>query len=173
MSWLKRVKVSTLIDNVRVHKQKMLILLSLNKLYTLYKQKYPDHKIGHSMFCALRPKWCVLPGSSGSSGIMCAFVNTIKMQSTIKMIEGAKLNANYKDLTSFMVCYIENEKCMLDSCEECPGPDTLLDALENELDILTDKLVFKQWVQNDRAELIHRQCPMRNFYILLLISLCF
>lgn len=155
----KKECVSTLIDNVRVHKQKRLILLSLNELYSLYKQKYPDHKIGRSMFCALRPKWCVLPGSSGTHSVcVCKHHQNAKL-----MIEGAKLNANYKDLISFMVCDIENEKCMLDSCEKCPGPDTLVDVLENELEILPDEVVFKQWVQTDRAELITQVMPSEEF----------
>ena len=82
----KKDYVSTAIDNTRVHKQKRLMLISLNELFSLYKQKYPAHKIGRSMFCSLRPKWCVLPGSSGTHSVcVCKYHQNIKL-----MIEGAK-----------------------------------------------------------------------------------
>jgi len=163
----KKEYVSTVIDNVKVQKQKRLILLSLNELYSIYKQKYQDHKIGRSMFCALRPKWCVLPGSSGTHSVcVCKHHQNPKL-----MIEGAKLNANYKDLIAFMVCDIENEKCMLHTCSECPGPDTLLHVLQNEIDNLPDEVVFKQWVQTDRAELITQVMPSEDFLHLLVDKL--
>ena len=155
----KKECVSVVINNVKVQKQKRLILLSLNELYSIYKQKYPDHKIGRSVFCALRPKWCVLPGSSGTHSVcVCKHHQNPKL-----MIEGAKLNANYKDLIAFMVCDIDNEKCMFDTCTECPGPDALLDILKNELDILPDEVIFKQWVETDRAELITQVMPNEEF----------
>ena len=40
-----------------VHKQKRLLLCNLKELYQAYKEKFPDHKIGLSKFCQLRPKW--------------------------------------------------------------------------------------------------------------------
>ena len=46
-------------------KQKRLLLLNLNELYTTFKHENPELKIGISKFCNLRPKnvrprdrWC-------------------------------------------------------------------------------------------------------------------
>ena len=39
-------------------------LSNLQELYTAFKEKHPNVNIGFSMFCALRPKWCVLAGSN-------------------------------------------------------------------------------------------------------------
>ena len=39
-----------------VHQQKRLLLLNLNELYTAFKNKFPNEKIGLSKFCMLRPK---------------------------------------------------------------------------------------------------------------------
>lgn len=72
----------------KVYKQKRLILYSLNELFVSFKQKYPDHKIGRSAFCSLRPKWCVLPGSAGTYNV-CVY----KYHQNVKlMLAGAKMN---------------------------------------------------------------------------------
>lgn len=53
----------------KVYKQKRLIMFTLNELFANFKQKYPKHKIGRSAFCALRPKWCVLPAASETHSV--------------------------------------------------------------------------------------------------------
>lgn len=83
------------------------------------------------------------------------------------MIEGAKLNTNYKDLIAFLVCDVESKTCMLGKCSECPGPEALLDVLRNESDMLPDEIAFKQWVHTDRAELITQLLPSEDFLNLL------
>lgn len=111
------------IDNERIHKQKRLILCSLNELFVMFREKYPEMKIGRSMFCSLRPKWCVLPGSSGTHSVcVCKYHQNIKL-----IIEGAKINTTYKDLLKLVVCNIKNETCMFNKCSECPGTEALLD----------------------------------------------
>jgi hypothetical protein len=42
-----------------VSKQKILLLCNLQELFALFKKQYPMEKIGFSMFCSLRPKWCI------------------------------------------------------------------------------------------------------------------
>lgn len=138
------------IDNEQIHKQKRLILYSLNELYILFKEKHPEMKIGRSMFCSLRPKWCVLPGSSGTHSVcVCKYHQNMKL-----MIEAAKKNATYKDLLKLLVCDMNNESCMFNKCSECPGTEALLDNLKNEIDEMPEEICFKQWVNTDRAELI-------------------
>ena len=46
--------------------QKRRILTTVREAYTLFKEKYPDVKIGFSKFAEARPKNVVLPGSSGT-----------------------------------------------------------------------------------------------------------
>ena len=52
-----------------LHMQKRLLLCGLKELYSSFKQKFPDVKVGFSKFCSLRPKWCVLVGSSGTHSV--------------------------------------------------------------------------------------------------------
>jgi len=49
-----------------VCKQKRLILCNLKELYSTFKSSYPTLQAGFSKFCALRPKWCVVAGTSGT-----------------------------------------------------------------------------------------------------------
>ena len=71
----------------RVHEQKRLLLCNLHELYTLFKEKNPDVKIGFSKFCILRPiKWCISAGSAGTHSVcVCTHhQNTILLLSAIK-----------------------------------------------------------------------------------------
>lgn len=43
---------------------------------------------------------------------------------------------------------------MFNKCSECPGTETLLNTLKNEIDEMLEEICFKQWVNTDRAELI-------------------
>jgi len=142
------------------YKQKRLLLLTLNELFVHFKQKYPHYIIGRSSFCALRPKWCVLPGASGTHSVcVCVYHQNVKL-----MTEALKFNVNYRDLLDFLVCNTENEICMLDDCTSCPGPEVLKEILENELDDLPDEITFKQWVSTDRANLISQVLPLEDFF---------
>lgn len=156
----KKDCVSVKVDNdVKIQKQKRLILLPLNELFTLFKQTYPNVKIGRSMFCVLRPKWCVLPGSSGTHSVcVCKYHQNVKL-----IIEGAKLNVSYRDLIEYLVCDMSKDSCMLDKCSECPGSEGLCQVLENEIDKLPEEVVFKEWVHTDRADLITRLLPKDEF----------
>ncbi|CAD6225581.1 GSCOCG00011835001-RA-CDS, partial [Cotesia congregata] len=45
--------------------QKRLILSNLKESYQKYRENYSEDKIGFSKYASLRPKYCVLAGSSG------------------------------------------------------------------------------------------------------------
>ena len=49
--------------------QKRLLLLNLKELYQLFKEEHSDEDIGFTKFSLLRPKHCVLAGTSGTHSI--------------------------------------------------------------------------------------------------------
>ncbi|KAJ8676819.1 hypothetical protein QAD02_012606 [Eretmocerus hayati] len=53
-------------DGEREHVQERLLLCNINELYSQFVQEYPDKKIGITKFTQLRPKHCVIAGSSGT-----------------------------------------------------------------------------------------------------------
>ena len=79
--------VSVVVDGKREHKQKHLVLCNLKEAFQLFKDKYPDAKIGFSKFADLWPKQCVLAGSAGTHFVcVCTIHQNIKL-----MMIGAKL----------------------------------------------------------------------------------
>ena len=60
------------------HKQKRLLLCNVTELCVIFWEKFHNSKVGFSKFCALRPKWCKMIGSSGSHFVcVCAIHQNI------------------------------------------------------------------------------------------------
>ena len=60
--------------------QKRLLLLNLKELYQFFKEEHPDAEIGFTKFSILRPKYCVLAGSSGTHSIcVCPYHQNVKL----------------------------------------------------------------------------------------------
>lgn len=71
-------------DGTRKCIQKKLILCNISELYESYKQTYPHDKISFSKFALLRPKHCVLAGSSGTHNVcVCLYHENVNL-----MLEG-------------------------------------------------------------------------------------
>ena len=146
----KKDCVSVNVGGIKEHMQKRLILCNLMELYIHFKNTQPEHKIGFSKFCALRPKWCIIAGASGTHTVcVCSYHQNVKL-----MVEGATLNSDYKDLLRVMVCDIESYKCMSNECADCPGEEILTELLSAESESMPDQIVYKQWVNTDRANMI-------------------
>ncbi|CAH0391660.1 unnamed protein product [Bemisia tabaci] len=151
---------SLIIDGKRVHVQKRLILCNLKEAYAQFKGENPGIKVGFSKFSSLRPKNCVLPGSSGSHAVcVCAQHQNMKL-----MMYGGKLAeltknfevplTSYKHCVAKIACNPPRIQCFFKECEECPGVEGLKKSLErafeeNEI----DEISYQQWVTTDRAKL--------------------
>ena len=76
----KRDFISIKENGLKVHKQKYLLLANISEIYVLYKEKYPEDKIGISKFYQLRPPWCVTIGASGMHNVcVCVTHQNIKL----------------------------------------------------------------------------------------------
>ena len=69
----------------------------------MFKEKYPEYKIGSTKFAELRPNWCVIAGSSGTHSVcVCTIhqngktmIDAINLKTLIK---GSIIELNdYKD----------------------------------------------------------------------------
>ena len=109
------------LDGEKEYHQKRLVLCNLKELYSNFKKENPGIKIGFSPFAALRPKWCVLSGSSGTHPV-CVFlyVDTFCMwthsvcvctyhHNPKLMIDASLKNSNINELMTKCVCQIENK----------------------------------------------------------------
>ena len=95
---------------------KRLILGNIKELYAAFKARHPDAKIGFSTFAALRPKWCIPVGPKGSHIVcVCTHHENVKL---LLDVEGLK--DHYHEILEMVVCDINNKKCMIHRCQNCP-----------------------------------------------------
>ena len=85
---------------MNIHKQKRLLLANLKELYSIFKSKHPLLEIGFSKFCSLRPKWCVLPGSSGTHSV-CACTHHQNMKLIL-----TPLGVSHRELCEYILFVI-------------------------------------------------------------------
>ena len=88
------------------HEQKRLVLCNLSEMHAAFKEKYPNVKVGFSKFCSLRPKWCVLAGSSGTHSVCVCSIH----QNAILLVDAIDWDYTYKDLIQKVVCDPENKR---------------------------------------------------------------
>ena len=104
-----------------LHKQKRLVLCNLSELYSAFRDKYPNIKIGFSKFCTLRPKWFVLTGSSGTPCVCICSTH----QNAVLLVDAIDWECTYKDLIKKAVCDPDNKVCIMHHCESCSGSAAL------------------------------------------------
>jgi len=152
--------ISVKVDGQRMQMQKRLVLNNLKELYNLFKNNYPNLKCSFSKFASLRPKHCVLAGSSGTHSVcVCPIHENVNL-----LIEGANLKSitadsqqqikTYHDCLARMVCDIQSTNCILGLCDKCPGVTNIIEQLKNNFEEkLIDNITYKQWVTTERTSL--------------------
>lgn len=152
-----------------IHKQKRLILCNLKEMYAAFKEKHTNVKIGFSKFCELRPKWCVLAGSTGTHSVCVCSIH----QNAHLLVNAIGWEFTYKDFMNKLVCDSAKKECMMHRCELCPGKDGLRAFLDEQLsDVdLDDEFHFNQWDTTDRASLTTHTCTYREYIDLLIDSI--
>jgi len=147
--------VSVNVNGGRQHLQKRLVLCNLKEAYEEFKCKYAQHKIGFSKFAELRPRECVLAGSSGTHAVcVCTTHQNIKL-----MFQGAKLDSldkgyTYHTCLAVIQCNPPRIHCSIGECHECPGVGILQQTIERHFDEnMIDRIEYKQWTNTDRATL--------------------
>lgn len=171
-----------------IHMQKRLLLLNLKELYKLFKEKYQhlNLKIGWSTFCALRPKWCIIAGASGTHNVcVCIYHQNCKLK-----LKALGINESLKDIMPALVCDSSSKTCMLGLCAKCPSVDTIAtklknkvksktasqglseeteateDPFEEEIDLdefyLDDPIKYKEWTKTDGSDLVSKTCKVRE-----------
>lgn len=152
------------VDGTRIHVPKRLILCNLSELFNLFKNKHPNCKVGFSTFARLRPKHCVLAGSSGTHSVcVCTYHENVHL-----MIDGASIPSltkstdlkltSYKDFLKIMVCDNPTPSCHFGECQKCQDN---IDTIKNYLEKLfesegIDEIKYQLWESTDRSTLLTR-----------------
>ena len=177
----KKDCVSVRKDDVRVLEQKQLVLCNLREAYQLFKEQYPALKVGFSKCAALRPKECVLAGSSGTHSVcVCTIHQNVKLMmvdsgiATLPLGEEACVESllHYRHCLSALQCNPPQEQCFMSGCAECPGPEPLKQTLLQGFDAKgVDEVQFKQWTSTDRSNLETNILPAEEFVALFIEKL--
>ena len=141
-----------------VHKQRRLLLCNLKELYSAFKERYPDAKVGFSKFCSFRPKWCISVGSSGTHSVcVCTSHQNAKL-----LVHAANIDKDYHDLMAMVVCDLNTKMCMIHRCENCPGDNNLREYLDGTFaGSEEEEISFHQWQRTDRAMLCTQTTSIR------------
>lgn len=152
--------VSVKQENRRIHVQKRLVLCNLKETYEAFKEKYPLEKVGFSKFASLRPKECVLAGSSGTHSVCVCVIH----QNPKLMLMAAKLGeletdtvafpTTYKGILAMVMCQPPSTSCHLQNCSLCPGFEDIQLRMEKLFDEhFITQIEYKEWTQTDRCTL--------------------
>lgn len=153
-----REYVSHKINGEKVKIQRRLILMNLNEAFQIFKTENPEHKIGFSKFAAVRPKQCVLAGSTHGIHTTCVCVyhqnpklifESLKGQFDLKQYKFE----TYRDMMNMLLCKKATEECRLNQCKQCPGiagnddesglGSILFQMIDEEI---YENISFKQWI---------------------------
>lgn len=147
-------------NGLKIKAQKRLMLGNLRELYNLYKADDNNPKLGFSTFAALRPKQCVLAGSSGTHSVcICTYHQNPTLLISALDLPGLTVD----DLLDHAVCCVDNRDCMMQCCDDCPGEEGVLTFLrllvsegageDDDDDGGDDEIRYKQWISTDRCAL--------------------
>ena len=76
--------------------QKGLILSDLKELYSSFRNRFQDVKIGFSKFCMLKPKWCITVGASGTHSV-CGCTSHQNVTLALNAINSTKITISCWD----------------------------------------------------------------------------
>ncbi|KAK3924233.1 Tissue factor [Frankliniella fusca] len=138
----------------RVHKRKRLVLSTLLRLHLKYVEEHPQNYLSSGLFCEMRPKECVLAGSSGTHVVcVCVYPKNPRL-----MFEGAHLKESVlrgvSECKSLLLCQEPTVSCYLLECDKCPDELALGEKLELYFDEeMIDTVSYNQWITTDRGTL--------------------
>lgn len=175
-------------DGCREKKQKHLVLCNLKEAFQNFKSEHPTLKIGFSKFAELRPKECVLAGSSGTHSVcVCTKHQNVKlMMEAIKKVfknvsdfdqdapdvststwnDGLDTSyiCHYRHCLALLQCNPPQEKCYFGECEYCPKKEEFTDLITTAFDKKgLDEVEFRHWISTDRSTLEYRKLSAEEF----------
>ncbi|CAF4874203.1 unnamed protein product [Rotaria socialis] len=136
--------------------------LTVMEVFQLFTEKYPNTRIGFSKFAELRPKECVLAGSSSTRCVcVCTIHQNVKLMIVGSHMDDLQLEEeaetpikNYKQASATIQCNPFLPACPIGRCKNCPGVATLkewlLQCFKNKG---IEEIEYKQSTTTDRSQL--------------------
>lgn len=140
----------------REKKQKRLLLLNLSEAYHKFKSEMSTDSVSFSKFCLLRPKECVLAGSSGTHSVCVCMIhqNIYLMCQPLYQMMGCRFK-NDKELLQTISCSRRSFDCSLNKCNDCDMKmQQTFDNMEKYFDDNdVENITFSAWSMQDRCSL--------------------
>lgn len=139
---------------IKITKQRRFVLMNLREAYELFKEKYPQDKIGFTKFTMYRPPYCTLALESYGTHTTCVCIYHQNVVLNCDALKGSNIwnVKDYKDLFKIFLCDEPTVACYLLRCAQCPGKQAIAKKLRQgfvECDI--EEVVFKQWITNTKG----------------------
>lgn len=152
------------VDGNKYYEPKRLILGNLKEIYAIYKERRHTN-IGFSTFCKLRPKQCVIAGSSGTHSV-CVCTHH---QNPILMVGAlGKKDLDIFSLLKKAVCNTDSPKCMLNQCRDCPGKTGVINYILSLEEVqCMDTISYSKWTSTDRSILESHSSSIDDYIDLL------
>lgn len=156
----KKECISVREGGTRILKQKRLIMANLKEIYAMYKERFPNDKIGFSKFAESRPPECVLAGAAGTHTVcVCAIHESFRLkfvEAHFDRIEvgGVKVFQTYRDVLKKCLCEPPSESCFLNKCNvsACGELTSVKDLVWSYLDDNDiSEVQYKHWSQQERC----------------------
>lgn len=150
--------------------QKRLVLCNLKEAHVFFKEKYPEAKVQFSKFAQLRPKYCILPGATGTHSVcVCSIHQNVKLMvdgsSLVRLTSDNLKISSYNDCLAYIVCNPPTHDCYLQRCELCPGCDHIIEQFKLIYEEkMIDSISYKQWVTTDRCTLETLESSTNDFF---------
>ena len=130
----------------------------------MFKEKFPNHKIGFSKFAELRPKHCVLAGASGTHSVcVCTIHQNVKLMSLVPEMQIPEL-PTYRHCLAKTMCNPPHPRCYLGECDACPEIEMLKEELLNHFEeVDAEQIVYKQWISTNLSTLETFCVPIEEF----------
>lgn len=162
--------ISVKSDEGRCLMQKRLLLMDLRGLYIAYNENHAESPVSFSKFAELRPKQCVLAGSSGTHSVcVCTIHQNCKLLldaiNVTQLTENTQKSINdYKDCLKEITCNNPEEKCYLGECNKCPDVADLSEFLQHLLEKKNiNQVQFSAWTGTDKSTLLTQILPTIDF----------
>src|SRR5215469_4308216 len=134
--------------------------MNLKEAYAMYKETPNTLHIGFSTFASLRPKNCILAGSSGTHSVcVCTYHQNAKLQISALGVK----DIDYKLLIAKSVCERENKDCMMHVCPKCDRGGVKKFVRQLETFKKNEEFTYKQWVSTDRCTIVQVIESSENF----------
>lgn len=123
ISWQSPNRKDTAIvrsNGTKEYIQKRFLVMTMKEAYSLFLQDNPNHPIGLSTFCSLRPEYVCLSRDFPHNVCICKYHENVRLllDCIAKTVSG-DIPTHFRDFIDTVVCDQDHEECMFRKCLQC------------------------------------------------------